>query len=227
MGESSIKRFKAQKKPGVHCSVRVSSFQRLGFYGAALWEASPCFGTLLLVLGVLHELHGYRCLSHVQSRAVQLPCCYRWPCAGGEQYLVTEMLSAKFQPWPSHHGGSVPAAGAGLLSPRVACLGGVRRSGLEGAGSHSFARTHLVVFSSQSKIIWLSFLSLIPSVLHSSLASKIIMRLETQYNIPEKRQRGLQDFFRCCFISQCPANTIAKLCCFIYLPCCHNCFNIN
>lgn len=148
-----------------------------------------------------------------------------------ESSISSLKCCAKFQPWPSQHGGSVPAAGAGLLSPRVACLGGPSQqaggcSSLV-TGGHSFAHTHLVVFSSQSKVIWLSFLSLIPSVLHGLLASKIIMGLETQYNIPEKRQRGLQDFFRCCFISQCPANTIAKLCCLIYLPCCRNCFNIN
>lgn len=46
LGKSSIKLFKAQEKPGVHGS----NCQHLGFYGAALWEAS-CFGKLLLVWG--------------------------------------------------------------------------------------------------------------------------------------------------------------------------------
>lgn len=63
LGKSSIKLFKAQEKPGVHGS----SCQHLGFYGAALWEAS-CFGKLLLVWGLPHEPHGCGCPSPVPSR---------------------------------------------------------------------------------------------------------------------------------------------------------------
>lgn len=50
LGKSSIKLFKAQEKPGVHGS----NCQHLGFYSAALWEAS-CFGKLLLVWGLAHD----------------------------------------------------------------------------------------------------------------------------------------------------------------------------
>ena len=163
-----------------------------------LWDASSWFGMLLPVLGrfsLFWEPFPIPTDTSVSAgfRAGQCRC----PAVPTGLGQVERARSAD-----GNTGCRVPAVAKPLRwgrTPRCRPAGGLLAVH-GGAAVAEFRTLRLVAWSSQSKLIWLALLSLIPGILCGSLASKTTTRPEIWCGIPEKQQQGLQELFRCCMI---------------------------